>query len=277
VGSSGKVEDGTAEAPSTSRLRKKRQRLLIGAGGVVFSIIGLAIACIAYTANTDGQLLRADPDALPNQATLVRFAMAEAAPIYTRNCAACHGANLKGNSELGAPNLADQDWIYGQGRIAEIEQTITYGIRSHNPKSRNLADMPGFARAKPDERVTMNPLSPPQIDDLVSHLFAIEGRGPKSLAAARGEALFLGSGGCFDCHGSDAKGDSYVGAVNLADNVWLYGSGSASSVFRSIAKGHAGVCPAWVNKIRPAAIRALAVYIYVHSHSAKPKSTGGTS
>ncbi|MFZ1990024.1 MAG: c-type cytochrome [Alphaproteobacteria bacterium] len=207
----------------------------------------------------------------------MRFAVAEAAPIYAHNCAACHGGNLKGKSDLGAPNLTDRDWIYGQGRIAEIEETITYGIRSHNPRSRNLADMPGFAKANPDERAKMNSLSPPQIDDLVGYLFAIESRGPKNPAASRGQALFLGSGGCFDCHGNDAMGDNYVGAVNLADNIWLYGDGSASSVFGSIAQGHAGVCPAWVNKIRPAAIRALAVYIYVHSRGAKTKSAGGAS
>jgi cytochrome c oxidase cbb3-type subunit 3 len=251
--------------------------LISVAGYLVILIACLVGGCFAYYSKLNAQLLRADGDTLPNSAGLVRFAVAEAGPVYARHCAACHGADLKGNSVLGAPNLTDPDWIYGQGRISEIEQTITYGIRSHNPRSRNLADMPGFAKAKPDERARMNPLSPLQIDDLVDYLFAVEGRGPNAAAASRGEALFLGAGGCFDCHGNDAIGDSYVGAVNLSDNIWLYGDGSASSVFRSIAKGHAGVCPAWVDKIRPAAIRALAVYIYERSHSANPKSTGGAS
>ena len=258
-------------------MNTKRRRFLISAASLLLLIICIAIAYFTYNANMNARLLRADADGLPNRSGLVHFAVAEAAPIYARNCAACHGADLKGNSSLGAPNLTDQDWIYGQGRIAEIEQTIAYGIRSHNPKSRNLADMPGFAKAKPDERVTMNSLSPSQIDDLVNYLLALEGRGPKSLAASRGANLFLGVGGCFDCHGNDAIGDNYVGAVNLTDNIWLYGDGSSASMFRSIAKGHAGVCPAWINKVRPAEIRALAVYIFERSHSPKPKSTGGAS
>jgi cytochrome c oxidase cbb3-type subunit 3 len=29
------------------------------------------------------------------------------------NCAACHGAEGKGNPALGAPNLADKVWLYG--------------------------------------------------------------------------------------------------------------------------------------------------------------------
>ena len=268
MGPSDEIEDEKSKAWIASLTGNQRHVIRVIAIGVI-ALAGLAIAYFVYTANMNAQLLRLDADELPTRLTLVRFAVAEAAPLYARDCASCHGRDLRGNAELGAPNLTDRDWIYGQGRIGEIEQTISYGIRSHNPRARNLADMPGFAKARPDERVTMYPLSPPQIEDLVSYLFSIEKRGPKNAAAARGESLFLGSGGCFDCHGNDAAGDSYVGAVNLTDNVWLYGDGSFSSVFRSIAKGHAGVCPAWIGKIKPAGIRALAVYIYVRSHPTK--------
>ena len=278
--SSENVEAGKGKAPDpalASSMRKRRRQLIVVAGGIGILIACLAIAHFTYNSIMNARLLRAEADALPNRTPLVRFAVAEAAPVYAHYCAECHGRDLQGNSQLGAPNLTDQDWIYGQGRIAEIEQTITYGIRSHNPRSRDLADMPGFAKANPDARVKMNSLSPPQIDDLVSYLFSLEKRGPKDGAASRGEALFSGAGGCFDCHGNDAMGDSYVGAVNLTDNIWLYGDGSASSVFRSIAKGREGVCPAWSGKIPPAEIRALAVYVYAHSHTAKPRTSGGRS
>lgn len=33
--------------------------------------------------------------------------------IYAEQCVSCHGANGKGNAELGAPNLADAVWLYG--------------------------------------------------------------------------------------------------------------------------------------------------------------------
>jgi cytochrome c oxidase cbb3-type subunit 3 len=34
-------------------------------------------------------------------------------PVFADNCAACHGADGKGNLELGAPNLTDAIWLYG--------------------------------------------------------------------------------------------------------------------------------------------------------------------
>lgn len=41
-------------------------------------------------------------------------------------CAACHGADGKGNLALGAPNLADDVWLHGWGEPA-IVQMITQG------------------------------------------------------------------------------------------------------------------------------------------------------
>ena len=35
------------------------------------------------------------------------------AALYQTNCAACHGADAKGNREFGAPSLADAIWLYG--------------------------------------------------------------------------------------------------------------------------------------------------------------------
>ena len=35
-------------------------------------------------------------------------------------CAACHGANGKGNVALGAPNLTDDIWLHGYGEAAII-------------------------------------------------------------------------------------------------------------------------------------------------------------
>lgn len=52
------------------------------------------------------------------------------AALYAANCVACHGADLKGNRELGAPNLADAIWLYGGDRQS-IANTITnarYGV-----------------------------------------------------------------------------------------------------------------------------------------------------
>ncbi len=46
----------------------------------------------------------------------------EGAPLFAENCSACHGKDGKGNSEFGAPNLADALWLYAGNRQAIIAQ-----------------------------------------------------------------------------------------------------------------------------------------------------------
>jgi cytochrome c oxidase cbb3-type subunit III len=49
-----------------------------------------------------------------------------AKPVYDQNCAACHGADGSGNPLLGAPNLADDIWLYG-GDLETITESIASG------------------------------------------------------------------------------------------------------------------------------------------------------
>ncbi len=53
-------------------------------------------------------------------------------PKFEQTCVACHGADGHGNKALGAPNLADQSWIYGKD-LATVEQTIRDGRSGHMP------------------------------------------------------------------------------------------------------------------------------------------------
>ncbi|WP_448664791.1 cytochrome-c oxidase, cbb3-type subunit III [Sphingomonas sp. CJ20] len=46
------------------------------------------------------------------------------AALFANNCAACHGADAKGNRTVGAPNLTDPIWLYGGDR-ATLTATIT--------------------------------------------------------------------------------------------------------------------------------------------------------
>jgi len=41
--------------------------------------------------------------------------------LYAETCAACHGAEGKGNRELGSPNLADAIWLYGSDKAAIVD------------------------------------------------------------------------------------------------------------------------------------------------------------
>ncbi|MDZ7627967.1 MAG: cytochrome-c oxidase, cbb3-type subunit III [Parvularculaceae bacterium] len=53
-------------------------------------------------------------------------AAARAAPLFEEQCSACHGADGRGNQELGAPNLTDAIWLYGGAR-ADLTRTLRYG------------------------------------------------------------------------------------------------------------------------------------------------------
>ncbi len=56
---------------------------------------------------------------------------------YQMLCAACHGPNGRGNQALGAPNLADDIWLYGGSREVIIE-TIKYGRQGVMPAHKDL-------------------------------------------------------------------------------------------------------------------------------------------
>ena len=43
-------------------------------------------------------------------------AISRATPLFADNCAMCHGPQGKGNRTMGAPNLTDNEWLYGPSR-----------------------------------------------------------------------------------------------------------------------------------------------------------------
>jgi cytochrome c oxidase cbb3-type subunit 3 len=63
--------------------------------------------------------------------------VAKGEETFKTTCAACHGADGKGNQALGAPNLTDRIWLHGAGEPAIIE-TVTRGRSSHMPAHKEL-------------------------------------------------------------------------------------------------------------------------------------------
>jgi cytochrome c oxidase cbb3-type subunit 3 len=53
----------------------------------------------------------------------INAAAKRGAASFATNCAACHGADAKGNREFGAPNLTDAIWLYG-GDAASVRKSI---------------------------------------------------------------------------------------------------------------------------------------------------------
>ncbi|MBW8812560.1 MAG: c-type cytochrome [Caulobacterales bacterium] len=232
----------------------------LAAAVAMLSLGVVLVAGMAQSQAREGRLLRLDPDArlAPDQRTA---ALAAGRRVFRAQCAGCHGPDGRGDTGYGAPNLADRDWLYGTGAVGEIEQTIAYGIRSHQPKGWNLADMPAFGAPRPSAKERLDPLSPGDIGDVIAFLSARRGATASAEAVARGRAIYQGRGGCYDCHGGDAAGDPAIGAPNLIDAVWLYGDGSPPSVFRSIAQGRRGVMPGFAGRLSAVQLRQVSLYV----------------
>src|SRR5690242_17978084 len=129
---------------------------LVGAGFVYGSI---------RTARVEAHLLALPADAVPSDETLVAFATERGPYLYVENCASCHGEDMRGDAKRGVPDLQDTVWLYGDGKISDIENTIQYGIRSGHPKSHNVTDMPSFSRS--------GQLSPAEISDVVDYVLSL--------------------------------------------------------------------------------------------------------
>lgn len=52
--------------------------------------------------------------------------------VFAANCAACHGDEGKGKTEMGAPDLTDHFWIYG-GDLQSVSSTVWNGRQGKMP------------------------------------------------------------------------------------------------------------------------------------------------
>lgn len=61
----------------------------------------------------------------------------QGARLYEGVCVACHGVDGKGNQALGAPDLTDHYWMYGDS-TAQLAETIAKGRHGVMPAHRHL-------------------------------------------------------------------------------------------------------------------------------------------
>jgi len=137
--------------------------------------------------------------------------------------------------------------------------------------------MPAFASEHPYNLYTLPFLGPDDIDAVTTYVLSFQHPQSDAAAVERGKRIFsdVNKGNCIDCHGTDAKGDSAIGAPDLTDAIWLRGDGSRQSISDSIAYGLSGRCPAWIAELSPETVRALAVYIHNAAAKADATSLGG--
>ena len=75
------------------------------------------------------------------------------------------------------------------------------------------------------------------------------------------EGKRLADTNCTTCHGDNAKGNRDVGAPNLTDKVWFYGS-DKKIIMEGLQNGRGGVMPAWGGRLSETTIKALTVYVH---------------
>jgi cytochrome c oxidase cbb3-type subunit 3 len=73
----------------------------------------------------------------PQEGMSNNFMAAQGKPLYDGLCVACHGVDGKGNQELGAPDLTDDYWLYGNSKES-MRTTITKGRHGVMPAHREL-------------------------------------------------------------------------------------------------------------------------------------------
>ena len=261
------AKSATSETPPKPPPSKQSSRL----PWVILLVVLVVVAAVAgiliphfQRQQTETALMALKANQVPKDPKLFAYAVSIGEKEFARNCVTCHGADLKGDTQKGVPNMTDDDWLYGGGLMGDLETTISYGIRSGNPKAWNLANMPAYGSDNPhsvslaEKMPTLNAM---EISDLADFLLMQEKRPHDTAAATRGEALYQNKAGCFDCHGQDAAGDPAIGAPNLTDAIWLYGTGSKQDIMTSISSGHMGTCPAWIDSLGKLKVRGLAAYV----------------
>lgn len=232
------------------------------AAAAMVLVLVLAGAFVLYARihdwNTRSALLTLNPDLVPVRPELARYAVSLGEPAYAANCTSCHGADLSGDKRRGAPNLGDSIWLYGTGRVAEIERTILYGIRSGHPKAHRVTDMPALGAIKQ--------LTPEDVHDAVAYVLALQKRPADPAAVARGKMIWDDKGVCYDCHSPSGIGNPDYGSPNLTDADSMWGN-EPETLYRSIYDGRHGLCPAFFGKLDFATIRGIAVYLYEKTHA----------
>ena len=78
---------------------------------------------------------------------------------------------------------------------------------------------------------------------------------------------------CVACHGVDGKGNQSLGAPNLTDEVWLYGS-SEATIVQTILEGRQNRMPAHEDVLTPDQIKILTAWVWGLSNAGRQAAGG---
>lgn len=105
--------------------------------------------------------------------------------------------------------------------------------------------------------------------DIAHYVRSLSGLAVDPVRVFRGKREFANY--CVACHGVDAKGNQALGAPNLTDDVWLYGS-SEASIVRTILDGRDNRMPAHEEVLTPEQIKLLSAWVWGLSNQAPAKA-----
>ncbi|RYZ68739.1 MAG: c-type cytochrome, partial [Lysobacteraceae bacterium] len=181
--------------------------------------------------------------------------------IFANSCATCHGSSAKG--AIGYPNLSDDIWHWG-GDPERVLQTVLDGRDGIMPEWGTVLASMGGENA---------------VDYTVAYVRALatpEQSVRNNYMAAQGKKLY--DGVCVACHGVDGKGNQELGAPDLTDAYWMYGS-SKESLRQTISRGRHGVMPAHRELLGETRSRLVAAYVWSLSQpaAAKASTTGAAA
>lgn len=157
--------------------------------------------------------------------------------LFLNYCSQCHGSDAGGAS--GFPSLADNDWLWG-GSPEQIEQSISQG---------RTGVMPGHLPIIGEDGVK----------NVAQYVLSLSGREHDAAMATNGKQSF--DTVCMACHLPTGTGNQALGAANLTDKTWLYGS-TTKTIEASIRDGRSGVMPAHKEFLGDDKVHLLAAFVY---------------
>jgi len=157
--------------------------------------------------------------------------------LFLTYCMQCHGSDAHGSK--GFPNLADGDWLWG-GSPDEIKASIANGRAGVMP---------------PHEAI----LGEQGVNEVANYVLTLSGGDADPALATAGQERF--STVCAACHMPDGTGNKMLGAPNLTDNTWLYGS-DIEDIKMTISGGRQGKMPAHKDLLNSDKIHLLTAYVY---------------
>lgn len=157
--------------------------------------------------------------------------------LFLNHCAQCHGSDARG--AVSFPNLAEGDSLYGR-----------------TPETLQASIAQGRNGVMPPMGANINPKT---AGEIAQYVRSLSGLAHDQIRVIPGKREYLNN--CVACHGVDGKGNKALGAPNLTDDVWLYGS-SEATIVHSILNGRNNRMPAQEHVLTPEQVRMLTAWVW---------------